>query len=138
MTESEIRQILTDALVNLFEIEPERIAPDTNLYEDLEIDSIDAIDLIDHIKRETGRMIVMQPLPRAYQIKFIAGGRRQLVCVVDTFTIEEDTDQLMTLLQNGLGKLPGAAGLLRTVGWPRYRNGKTHYLSSPWKSPLLN
>ena len=55
MTESEIRQILTDALVNLFEIEPERIAPDTNLYEDLEIDSIDAIDLIDYIKRQTGR-----------------------------------------------------------------------------------
>ena len=46
--------LLTDALVNLFEIEPERIKPETNLYEDLEIDSIDAIDLIDHIKRETG------------------------------------------------------------------------------------
>ncbi|HRL33699.1 MAG TPA: acyl carrier protein [Neisseria sp.] len=58
MTESEIRQILTDALVNLFEIEPERIAPDTNLYEDLEIDSIDAIDLIDHIKRQTGHKLL--------------------------------------------------------------------------------
>ena len=59
MTESEIRQILTDALVNLFEIEPERIAPDTNLYEDLEIDSIDAIDLIDYIKRQTGRKLLV-------------------------------------------------------------------------------
>ena len=58
MTESEIRQILTDALVNLFEIEPERIAPDTNLYQDLEIDSIDAIDLIDYIKRQTGRKLL--------------------------------------------------------------------------------
>ena len=57
MTEQEIRQILTDALVNLFEIEPERIKPETNLYEDLEIDSIDAIDLIDYIKRETGRKL---------------------------------------------------------------------------------
>ena len=57
MTEQEIRQLLTDALVNLFEIEPERIQPDTHLYEDLEIDSIDAIDLIDHIKRETGRKL---------------------------------------------------------------------------------
>ena len=54
MTEQEVRTLLTDALVNLFEIEPERIKPETNLYEDLEIDSIDAIDLIDHIKRETG------------------------------------------------------------------------------------
>ena len=58
MTESEIRQIRTDELVNLFEIEPERIAPDTNLYEDLEIDSIDAIDLIDYIKRQTGRKLL--------------------------------------------------------------------------------
>ena len=54
MTEQEVRTLLTDALVNLFEIEPERIKPETNLYEDLEIDSIDAIDLI---KRETGRKL---------------------------------------------------------------------------------
>ena len=58
MTEQEIRKILTDALVNLFEIEPERIKPETNLYEDLEIDSIDAIDLIDYIKRQTGRKLL--------------------------------------------------------------------------------
>ena len=57
MTEQEVRTLLTDALVNLFEIELERIKPETNLYEDLEIDSIDAIDLIDHIKRETGRKL---------------------------------------------------------------------------------
>ena len=42
------------ALENLFEIDPEKIKLDTNLYEDLEIDSIDAIDLIDNIKRQTG------------------------------------------------------------------------------------
>ena len=37
MTEQEIRQLLTDALVNLFEIEPERIQLDTHLYEDLKL-----------------------------------------------------------------------------------------------------
>ena len=57
MTEQEIYRLLRDTLIELFEIEPERITPDTNLYEDLEIDSIDAIDLIDHIKRETGRKL---------------------------------------------------------------------------------
>ncbi|MDO1509335.1 MULTISPECIES: acyl carrier protein [unclassified Neisseria] len=60
MTEQEIRQILTDALVNLFEIESERIQPETNLYEDLEIDSIDAIDLIDYIKRQTGHKLLAE------------------------------------------------------------------------------
>ena len=57
LSETEIRTLLADTLVHLFEIEPERIQPDTNLYEDLEIDSIDAIDLVDHIKRETGRKL---------------------------------------------------------------------------------
>ncbi|AIL33261.1 acyl carrier protein [Basilea psittacipulmonis] len=54
MTENEIFNILKDALENTFEIEPEKITLNANLYEDLEIDSIDAIDLMDHIKRETG------------------------------------------------------------------------------------
>ena len=57
LSEAEIRALLADTLENLFEIEPERIKPDTNLYEDLEIDSIDAIDLIDRSKRETGRKL---------------------------------------------------------------------------------
>lgn len=57
MTEQEIYRLLRDTLIELFEIEPERITPDTNLYEDLEIDSIDAIDLIDRIKRETSRKL---------------------------------------------------------------------------------
>lgn len=54
MTEQQIQTLLTDALVSLFEIDPQKITPETNLYEDLEIDSIDAIDLIDYIKRNTG------------------------------------------------------------------------------------
>lgn len=54
MTEQEIQAVLTDALVSLFEVDAAKITPQTHLYEDLEIDSIDAIDLIDYIKRQTG------------------------------------------------------------------------------------
>lgn len=54
MTEQQIQQVLTDALVSLFEIDADKITLDTHLYQDLEIDSIDAIDLIDYIKRQTG------------------------------------------------------------------------------------
>jgi acyl carrier protein len=56
----EIFSGLRDALVELFELETERITPDANLYTDLEIDSIDAIDLIDHIKRQTGRKLAAE------------------------------------------------------------------------------
>lgn len=57
MTEQEIQTLLVNALETLFEVDPKSIKPETNLYEDLEIDSIDAIDLIDHIKRETGHKL---------------------------------------------------------------------------------
>ena len=57
MTETEIRAFLFDILENMFEIDTGNVTGSTNLYEDLEIDSIDAIDLIDHIKRETGRKL---------------------------------------------------------------------------------
>ncbi|MDK4624551.1 acyl carrier protein [Kingella kingae] len=57
MTEQEIRQVLLDVLENLFEVDISKVSGSTNLYEDLEIDSIDAIDLIDHIKRQTGHKL---------------------------------------------------------------------------------
>ncbi|HHJ4328568.1 TPA: acyl carrier protein [Klebsiella pneumoniae] len=56
----EIFATLRDALVELFELEPERVTPEANLYQDLEIDSIDAVDLIDHIKRQTGKKIAAE------------------------------------------------------------------------------
>lgn len=59
-TREEIFDTLRDALVELFELEPERITADANLYQDLEIDSIDAVDLIDHIKRQTGKKIAAE------------------------------------------------------------------------------
>ena len=54
LDETQIYDLLRNALIERFEIEPERIHRDANLYEDLEIDSIDAIDLLDQIKRQTG------------------------------------------------------------------------------------
>lgn len=45
------------ALVELFELDPEKITLAARLYEDLEIDSIDAIDLIDRLRQVSGRKI---------------------------------------------------------------------------------
>ncbi|MGE1154726.1 acyl carrier protein [Pseudomonas kitaguniensis] len=59
-TRDEIFNTLRDALVELFELEPARVTLDANLYQDLEIDSIDAVDLIDHIKRQTGKKIAAE------------------------------------------------------------------------------
>lgn len=55
--ESEFLISLRKVLVEEFEIDPEAVVPDANLYEDLDIDSIDAIDLIVRLKEITGKRI---------------------------------------------------------------------------------
>ena len=56
-TSDEVLEQVRAALVELFEIEPGRITPGARLNEDLEIDSIDAVDLLDRLRRQTGRKI---------------------------------------------------------------------------------
>jgi acyl carrier protein len=52
-----ILAMLRATFVELFELDPERITPDARLYDDLEIDSIDTIDLMERLRRLTGRKI---------------------------------------------------------------------------------
>lgn len=51
----EIYISLRDILVELFEIDPAKITLEANLYQDLEIDSIDAVDLVIKLKEVTGK-----------------------------------------------------------------------------------
>lgn len=55
MQQSEILERIRATLVELFELEPARITPEARLYEDLEIDSIDVVDLMDEVHKYTGR-----------------------------------------------------------------------------------
>ena len=48
---------LKKVLVEQFDVEENIISIETNLYEELEIDSIDAVDLMVHIKELTGKKI---------------------------------------------------------------------------------
>jgi acyl carrier protein len=57
MTREQIHETIRNSLVELFELEPARITLDARLAEDLEIDSIDAVDLMDRLKRFTGKKI---------------------------------------------------------------------------------
>lgn len=53
----EILDLLRQILENLFEIDPKLVMPEVNLYEDLEVDSIDAIDLVVELRSRTGKQI---------------------------------------------------------------------------------
>lgn len=53
----DIHEVLKNLLVELFEVDPAKVRPEALLYQDLDIDSIDAIDLILKLKELTGRKI---------------------------------------------------------------------------------
>lgn len=53
----QILTMLTTILVDDFEIEADTITPDANLYEDLDLDSIDAVDLVIKLQQLTGKKI---------------------------------------------------------------------------------
>ena len=56
-THDEIFNTLREMMSELFEIDESRIQLDTKLYDELEIDSIDAVDLMERIKRLTGKKV---------------------------------------------------------------------------------
>jgi acyl carrier protein len=56
-SQDQILERIRQTLVELFELEPARITPEARLYEDLEIDSIDVVDLMDEVQKHTGRKV---------------------------------------------------------------------------------
>jgi len=57
MTKNELFDRIVQILHDSFEIAPERITPEARLYDDLDIDSIDAVDLIVQLKPLLGRKL---------------------------------------------------------------------------------
>lgn len=53
----QILATLTEILVELFEIDAANVTPDAKLYEDLDIDSIDAIDMVVKVREITGKKV---------------------------------------------------------------------------------
>jgi acyl carrier protein len=56
-TNAEILIHITSVLVELFELDASDITPEAHLYDDLDIDSIDAVDLVVELKKWSGKKI---------------------------------------------------------------------------------
>jgi acyl carrier protein len=54
MSRSEILEKIQAMMKELFELEPERVQPEAKLIDDLELDSLDAIDLAVKVEETTG------------------------------------------------------------------------------------
>ena len=57
MLPQDVFKALKDTLVEQFGIDPAKITPQARLYEDLDLDSIDAVDMIIKLQEMTGRKV---------------------------------------------------------------------------------
>jgi acyl carrier protein len=57
LSRDEVYVRLSHYLTDMFEVPDERIRPDARLFEDLDLDSIDALDLVVKLQEITGRRI---------------------------------------------------------------------------------
>ena len=76
LTRESVLERVREILVESFELEPAAIQLDSHLIDDLDLDSIDAIDLAVELEQETGLRLEEQELRRIRQVKDIV----DLVC----------------------------------------------------------
>lgn len=54
MTDEEFRQKVVDVLSEEFELDPEEMGPEATLYDDLGLDSLDAVDMVVVLQKAFG------------------------------------------------------------------------------------
>lgn len=57
MTKSDIEEKIRQILVSEFEVDAAKLNLDTDLFTELDLDSIDAVDLVVRIQQETGKKV---------------------------------------------------------------------------------
>lgn len=57
MTREEIEKTVKDILVNDFELPADQLTDEVNLFEDLDLDSIDAVDLVVRLQQEVKKKV---------------------------------------------------------------------------------
>ncbi|CDG87366.1 acyl carrier protein [Xenorhabdus bovienii] len=79
MEKQQIFQEVSQLLVKLFELSPEQITPDARLYEDLELDSIDAVDMVVHLQKKTGKKIKPESFKSVRTVQDVVEAVEQLL-----------------------------------------------------------
>ncbi len=69
MNTEEIFTVVKKYLIEDFEVPEEKISPDANLFEDLELDSIDALDMIAILESEIDMGVNEEELKRIMTVK---------------------------------------------------------------------
>ncbi|WP_221074801.1 MULTISPECIES: acyl carrier protein [Agarivorans] len=79
MNREQIYQALQDILTSEFEVAEEDISLEANLYQDLDLDSIDAVDLVVKLQQLTGKKIQPNEFKSARTVADVIDALEQLV-----------------------------------------------------------
>lgn len=80
MTEKQqIYQEIADLLVKLFEVSPDDITPQARLYDDLALDSIDAVDMLVHLQKKTGKKVQPEVFKSVRTVQDVVDAVEQLL-----------------------------------------------------------
>ncbi|MCH1919502.1 acyl carrier protein [Shewanella sp. A3A] len=77
----QIMQMLSRILHDEFEVPAEDITPEASLYEDLDLDSIDAVDLVIKLQQLTGKKIQPESFKSVRTVADVVDAIEQLVHV---------------------------------------------------------
>jgi acyl carrier protein len=64
MTRQEVEQKTREMMAEMFELPIEQLKPETKLFEELNLDSIDAVDMVVKVQEITGRRVEQADLRR--------------------------------------------------------------------------
>ena len=79
MNKETIYERIVEILMETFDIEAERITPEARLHDDLDIDSIDAVDLIVQLKPLVGRRLNAEAFKSVRTIQDVVDALHQLM-----------------------------------------------------------
>jgi acyl carrier protein len=82
MTRVELEQKTREMMAEMFELKMEQLKPDTRLFEELNLDSIDAVDLVVKVQEITGRRVDQADLRRVRTVKDVVDMIEQYVKAV--------------------------------------------------------
>ena len=79
MTKAEIEQKIKDILVSDFEVDAAKLTPDVNLFTDLDLDSIDAVDLVVRLQQEVKKKVNPEEFRKIRTLRDVVDAVEKLV-----------------------------------------------------------
>lgn len=78
-SDEEIYQRIQGVMQELFELDPQQVTLQARLYEDLDIDSIDAVDLVVELKSITGKKLQPEEFKSVRTVKDVVDAVSRLL-----------------------------------------------------------